>query len=108
MKLAVVVGTNEVKRMRSALKFVNAAVTDSEVKLFILGECFKDKILDVEELHLKEAIESFLERGGKIYTCGTCIVVKKFIKDGEEGVCPLSTMEDLYEIIKWADKVIYF
>ena len=109
MRLAVIVGTDEIKRMRSALKFANVATKDgNDVKLFILGECFEDKVLDAEEYHLRDGFEEFLGGGGQVYTCGTCVVVKKFFEGGEEGVCPLCTMEDLYKIVKWADKIVYF
>ncbi|WP_456464815.1 DsrE family protein [Desulfurobacterium sp.] len=92
--------------MRSAMKFANIAVdAGNEVKVFFLGEYFDTKIINAEEVNLKERMESFLEKGGQLYTCGTCIVIEKYV---DTGACPLSTMEDLYEIVEWADKIIHF
>ncbi|WP_456396347.1 hypothetical protein [Desulfurobacterium sp.] len=50
-------------------------------------------------------MERFLGRGGQLYTCGTCIVIEKYV---DTGACPLSTMEDLYKIVDWADKIVHF
>ncbi|MCK5582152.1 MAG: DsrE family protein, partial [Elusimicrobiales bacterium] len=49
--------------------------------------------------------EKFTQSGGKIYACGSCIKSRDQ-KDSE--MCPLSTMKDMYEIIKESDKIITF
>ncbi|WP_457567970.1 DsrE family protein [Desulfurobacterium sp.] len=106
MKLAVIIGTDKIRRIRSAISFANIAIEDgNEVKVFFLGECFDTRIIDAEEVKLKDRMEKFLKAGGQFYTCGTCIVIEKYV---DNGACPLSTMEDLYEIVKWADKTVHF
>jgi len=41
--------------------------------------------------------------GGEIFACGTCLKIRN--SEGTE-ICPLSTMNDLYKIVKESDKVI--
>jgi uncharacterized protein involved in oxidation of intracellular sulfur len=43
--------------------------------------------------------------GGRIFACGTCIKTR-----GQEGseLCPISTMKEMYEIVKESDKVVTF
>ena len=50
-------------------------------------------------------MRSFVDEGGKILACGTCLKIR-----GSEGseMCPLSTMKDLYEIVKECDRVVTF
>jgi uncharacterized protein involved in oxidation of intracellular sulfur len=50
-------------------------------------------------------MESFVSAGGQILACGTCLKIRN--SRGTE-LCPLSTMNDLYEMVKEADKVLTF
>jgi uncharacterized protein involved in oxidation of intracellular sulfur len=49
--------------------------------------------------------DKFLKIGGKVYACGTYIKTR-----GQESTeaCPISTIKDMYEIVKDSDKVITF
>jgi uncharacterized protein involved in oxidation of intracellular sulfur len=47
----------------------------------------------------------FIKSGGKILACGTCLMISQ--SEGSE-ICPLFTMEDLYNIIRESDKVVAF
>jgi uncharacterized protein involved in oxidation of intracellular sulfur len=48
-------------------------------------------------------MQLFVDGGGEIFACGTCLKIRN--SEGTE-LCPLSTMKDLYEIIRDSDKVI--
>jgi hypothetical protein len=48
-------------------------------------------------------MRAFLNAGGKIFTCGTCLKIRKF--DYTE-LCPISTIEDWHQTIEQSDKVI--
>ncbi len=50
-------------------------------------------------------MEKFVTSKGVILACGTCFKIRN--SNGTE-LCPLSTMNDLYEMIKEADKVVNF
>jgi uncharacterized protein involved in oxidation of intracellular sulfur len=49
--------------------------------------------------------ESFLQAGGQILACGTCLKIRN--SSGTE-LCPLSTMKDLHALIREADRVVTF
>jgi uncharacterized protein involved in oxidation of intracellular sulfur len=49
--------------------------------------------------------ESFLQTGGQILACGTCLKLRD--SQGSE-LCPLSTMKDLYTLVREADRVVTF
>jgi uncharacterized protein involved in oxidation of intracellular sulfur len=48
-------------------------------------------------------MQSFVDGGGQILACGTCLKLRH--SEGSE-LCPLSTMKDLYELIRDCDKVV--
>ena len=48
---------------------------------------------------------SLVGKGGSILACGTCLKIRE--SEGSE-MCPLSTMKDLYEIVKESDRVVTF
>jgi uncharacterized protein involved in oxidation of intracellular sulfur len=45
------------------------------------------------------------DNGGKILACGTCLKIRQ---QGADELCPLSTMQDLYELTRDSDKVLTF
>ena len=50
-------------------------------------------------------MREFLDLGGAILACGTCLKLRQ--AEGSE-LCPVSTMKDLYEIVRDSDRVITF
>jgi uncharacterized protein involved in oxidation of intracellular sulfur len=50
-------------------------------------------------------MRDLLARGGKILACGSCLKIRN--SEGTE-MCPLSTMKDLYEIVRDSEKVVSF
>jgi uncharacterized protein involved in oxidation of intracellular sulfur len=48
-------------------------------------------------------MQSFVDEGGEILACGTCLKLRNL--EGTQ-LCPLSTMKDLYELIRDSDRVI--
>jgi len=51
----------------------------------------------------KELMQSFVDNGGQILACGMCL---KLRKSQGSAICPLSTMKDLYELIRDCDRVV--
>jgi len=76
-----------------------------QVKVFLLGigvECIE--IVD-QKFNVKEQIEKFIKNKGEILACGTCL--KSRNKKGSD-ICPLSTMQDLMNIVEKSDKILSF
>ena len=106
MKIAVIISSNDAETCWNALRFANFSLGQKdEVKVFLMGKGVEYQEVSVEKFNTIGQAEKFLQSGGKIYACGTCIKARS--REATE-LCPLSTMKDMYEIVKESDKVVTF
>jgi len=106
MKLGVIILTNDVETCWNALRYANFALNQKdEVKIFLMGKGVEYEKISNEKYNTIEQAGKFLQSGGKIYACGTCI---KSREQKESNLCPINSMKDLYEIVKESDKVVTF
>ena len=63
-----------------------------------------EKTIDVKFDSVGEA-EMFLQAGSRIMACGTCLKLRQ--EEGSE-ICPISTLKDLYELLRESDKIVTF
>lgn len=106
MKLGIVIYSSDAEAVWNALRFANFALKEGDsVKIFLLAKGVDYELLDSDQFNVKEQIRSFLEKNGKIFACTTCLKSRQ--SEGSE-TCPMSTMRDMYEIVKESDKVITF
>ena len=61
--------------------------------------------IDTDKFKITEQMRSFVSNGGKILACGTCLKIRQL---EETELCPISTMKDLYDMVKESDKIITF
>ena len=105
MKLGIILNTNDTETAWNALRLGNEALAGgNETSLFLLSsgveiQNIKDKTFDVAG-----ALEKFLNSGGNLLACGTCLE----LRHQEAGICPISTMSELVEMISVSDKVVTF
>lgn len=106
MKLGIIISTNDAETCWNALRFANFSLGQKdEVKVFLISKGVGYQQVSTEDFNTVEQSEKFLKSGGKLYACGTCI---KFRNQEESEMCPISTMKDLYEIVRESDKVMAF
>jgi uncharacterized protein involved in oxidation of intracellular sulfur len=106
MKIGVVIYSNDPETVWNAFWFGNFALKENdEVKVFLLAKGVECESIDTDKFKVTEQIQSFVDTGGKIFACGTCLKVRQM---GGSEICPLSTMKDLYEIVKESDKIVTF
>ena len=106
MKIGVVISTNDAETCWNALRCANFALDQKdEVKVFFMGKGVEYQKISTEKFNTVEQGEKFMRAGGKIYACGSCIKSRE--QEGTE-MCPISTMKDMYEIVKESDKVVTF
>lgn len=106
MKIGVIISTNDAETCWNALRYANFALGQKdEVKVFLTGKGVEYQSISTDKFNTIEQAEKFLQGGGKILACGTCI--KSRNQEGSE-MCPISTMKDMHEIIKESDRVITF
>ncbi len=106
MKLGIILETKELEKAWNAFRFATTAQKlGHEVKVFLLGEAVECEGLSDEKYNVGKQLNNFIEAGGEILACGTCL--KSRHKEGTEA-CPISTMNNCVEMVEWANKVLTF
>lgn len=106
MKIGLVISSNDAETCWNALRYANFAIGQKDdVKVFFIGKGVEYQKIGTEKFNTVEQAEKIMQSGGKIYACGSCIKSRE--QEGSE-MCPISTMKDMYDIIKESDKVVTF
>lgn len=106
MKIGIILETKELEKAWNAFRFAIAAKKQGhEVKVFLMGEAVECEGLTHEVYNVDEQLKAFVNVGGEILACGTCLKSRQL--EGSES-CPISTMIDCVEMVVWADKVVNF
>jgi len=106
MKIAMVISQTNPELVFNAFRLANFSRKEGdEVKVFLLAEGVELDGINNLKFDVRGQAESFLHAGGQILACGTCLKLRN--SQGSE-LCPLSTMKDLYTLIREADRVVTF
>ena len=106
MRLGIVIYSNDAETVWNAFRFgVFALKEGDEVKVFLLGKGVEAESLDTDPFNALEQAQLFVDSGGEILACGTCLKIRH--SEGSE-MCPLSTMADLYDIVQRSDRLVCF
>jgi len=106
MKLAVIITQNNPEQVFTAMRFANFANREGdEVSVFLTAEGVELEYLEDARFDIRGQTESFVQAGGSIQACGTCL--KSRDADGSD-ICLLSNMQVMYTLVKEADKVVTF
>ena len=106
MKLGIIIYSTDAETVWNAFRLGGFALKEGDaVDIFLLAKGVECESLDTDQFPVTVQMKDLLERGGKILACGTCLKLR-----GSEGteMCPLSTMKDLYELVRDSDKVVSF
>ena len=58
-----------------------------------------------ERFPVKEQMQTFIDNKGDLLACGTCM--KNRLKQ-ESNFCPIATLDDMLQIVEWADRLVNF
>jgi len=106
MKMGIVIYSNDTETVWNAFRLgVFSLKQKDDVGVFLLGKGVECESIDSEKFKVTEQIKLFIDGGGKIFACGSCLKIRN---SGGSEACPLSTMKDLYDIINESDKVLTF
>lgn len=106
MKLGIIIYSTDAETVWNAFRLgVFARKEGDAVNVFLLAKGVECETLDTGQFPVTTQMKDLLERGGKILACGTCLKLR-----GSEGteLCPLSSMKELYELVRDSDKVVSF
>jgi uncharacterized protein involved in oxidation of intracellular sulfur len=103
MKLSLIINTNDPEKAWNGFRLaVASTLAGHEVKVFLLGSGVEVENIQEGTFNVRAEMEKFLEVGGEILACGTCLKIRQ----QKEGLCPISTMNDLVKLIEVSDKVV--
>jgi uncharacterized protein involved in oxidation of intracellular sulfur len=106
MKLGMILSTNDPEEVWSAFRFGNVALKENnEVKVFLVNKGVEAEDIKSERFPVKEQLQTFLNNNGELLACGTCM---KNRQKQESNFCPIATMNDMLEIVKWSDRLVCF
>ncbi len=106
MKIGIVLYSNDPENVWNAFRLANFALKENDkVSVFLLAKGVEAESLDTSQFKITEQMKNFVEGGGELLACGTCLKIRQ---KGESELCPLSTMKDLYELIVNCDRLLTF
>ncbi len=105
-KIGVIISSDDPETCWNALRYARFCLKyGDEVKVFFMGKGVEYQKIGTKKFDTIKQVEELMQSGGKIYACGTCI---KSREQEVSEMCPISTMNDMYDIIKESDKVVTF
>ena len=107
MKIGLILNTNDAETCWNCFRFGNEAISKNHsVKVFLLGKGVEvESVKDPKFPQLEKSIEKFVKNRGIILACGTCLKIRG---KEESGICPVSTMEEMLQLVEESDKVLTF
>ena len=106
MKLGIVIYSNDPETVWNAVRFGNFALKQNDnVRIFLLAKGVEIESLNDPKFNIIQQLNDFMANKGEILACGTCLKIRN--KESTD-VCPMSTMKDLYEMVKDSDKILTF
>jgi len=106
MKLGIILYSDDAETVWNAFRLGMFALESKDsVKVFLLAKGVECESLETEQFKVIEQMNAFINKGGEILACGTCL---KLRQSNGTDLCPLSTMKDLYELVRDSDRVITF
>lgn len=111
MNIAIIVTVNDAETVWNAFRFATAClVYDNRVSVFLLGKGIEAPTVDTIHFDVGEQIRLFREHGGRLIGCGVCCERRRdsmpFLEKELDG--ELGSMQQLYELVAEADRVVTF
>ncbi len=104
MKLGIVIYSNDPETVWNGFRLgVFALNKQDTVNVFLLARGVECESIDTAQFKVTAQMQEFVDKGGAILACGTCLKIRQ---SGATEMCPLSTMEDLYQLIRESDRLI--
>lgn len=106
MKIGIVIASNDAETCWNALRYANFCISQGDVvKVFFMGKGVEYEKISTAKFNTIEQAQALIRSGGILYACGSCI---KSREQESSQMCPLSTMKDMYEMIKESERVVTF
>ncbi|MEK7281353.1 MAG: DsrE family protein [Chloroflexota bacterium] len=105
MKIGLILTSDDPETAWNAIRFGVAALEGGhKVKAFLSGKGVDIETLSDQRFDVPKMMKLFLEKGGELLACGTCLKLRK----RDPKVCLFSTMSDMLQIVEESDRVLTF
>lgn len=74
-----------------------------QVRIFLSGRGVEIDRIEDPRFNVQDQARQVLAAGGKFLACGTCLKLRD--SAGSE-ICPLSTLQDHYELVRDSDRLV--
>lgn len=106
MKFGIILYSVEPEIVWNALRLaIFSKKQGDSVKIFLLAQGVEVLNIRNEKFDIQKIIEEFVQEGGEIMSCTTCVKLRNMESN---NLCPLVTLKDLYAVIQTSDKVVTF
>jgi len=104
--IGMVIYSNDAETVWNALRLANySKIQGDSVSIFLLGKGVELDSMVKTNTDLKEQADKFLDNGGSILGCGTCLRSRN---NKEPQVCTFSSLADLYALVRKNKIVLTF
>ncbi len=106
MNMGIIVSTNDSEEVWNAFRFANVALSKNHlVRVFSVNKGVEAEDIKSERFPVREQLQQFIDNKGELLACGTCM---KNRQKQESNFCPIATLDDMLEIVEWAEKLVTF
>lgn len=106
MQLGIIIYSTDAEVVHNAFRLANFSLKEGDqVKVFLLASGVEYEKLNTERFNIIELAQNLVNGGGEILACGTCLNLRN---QDSTALCPLSTMKDLYELVRDSDRTVTF
>ncbi len=106
MRLALIITGNDPETVWNAFRYgVFASRQGERVSVFLLGKGVEAEEIDDPRFDVRQQMQHFIEAGGSVQACGTCLQLRGTEDDAS---CPVSTLGDLHHLVVSSDRVLTF
>lgn len=107
MKMGIAINTNDAETAWNALRFgLTALIKGHEATVFLMSKGVEVEELKHPTFDVQKVLKDFIEAGGELIACGTCLKVRK--KDKSFELCPIGIMDDFVKFVEDSDRVVVF
>jgi len=104
--IGLVIYSDDTETVWNAMRLANFSKNQGDtVSIFLLGRGVELENLIQNSKDIDEEVEKFLDGGGSILGCGTCL---KSRNNNEPQICKFSSLKDLYMLIRKNTIVLTF
>lgn len=106
MNIGLIISTNDSETVWNAFRYGNFALkAGDKIKIFLISKGVEAESLDTDKFAVTQQMKDFLNAGGGIFACGTCL---KLRNAGPTEVCSIGGLKDMHAIVKECDRVLTF